>query len=121
MNTLQLLPPGARTAPPGPTGGKPSAGEASSIGKNQAAPPANGPQTSEQPAATANTGKPLTPTASEQLAQARASTAKALDARAEQAEKAAQAAKEAAAAREETAAQANGTLEREVGLIEGTM
>lgn len=118
MNALQLLPLGAKTAPPGSTGGKSPVGEALSFGKKTPVAPVFGPTTKDAAAAT---GKPIAPNAAEQLAQARANTVKAADDRKAQAEKAAAAAKEAAEAKKEAAELANGSLERQVGLVEGTM
>lgn len=118
MNSLHLLPLGAKTAPPGSIGGKPPVGEAlSSIKK---VPLAIGPASNAAPAA-GPAPKPTVPAGAEQLAQARANTVQAAEDRKAQAEKAAAAAKAAAEAKKEAAELANGTLEREVGLVEGTM
>jgi hypothetical protein len=121
MNALQLLPLGAKTAPPVSTGGKAPVGEALSAAKKPpaAAPPNIGPSNNPAPAA-GPAAKSVAPQAAEQLAQARANTIKAADERKVQAERAAQAAKEAAQAKKEAAELSDGPLEREVGLVEGT-
>lgn len=132
MNTLQPLPPGAKSAPSVPTTGKPPFGEATPFAKkipvdqSLAGPavPLNTPAVALNTSAGTNgvTGgaKPLVPPAAEQLADAREATSEAVAQRKEQAEKAAQAAKEAAEAKKKAAALEGGTLERKVGLVEGT-
>jgi hypothetical protein len=127
MNTLQPLPPGAPVAPSVPKTGKAPGGEALSSDKKAfVAPTIIGPAAPSSGSGTtpANgvTGgaKPLVPNAAEQLADAREATVEAASERKAQAEKAAQAAKEAAEAKKQAAAEQSGTLERKVGLVEGT-
>ena len=127
MNTLQPLPPGAKTAPSVPITGKPPAGEAGSFAKKVPVDQSLvGPAVALNANPTGNTNsvtvsaKPLVPTGAEQLADAREATVEAAAQRKAQAEKAAQAAKQAAEAKEKAAALESGTLERKVGLVEGT-
>ena len=127
MNTLQALPPGAKSAPSVPTTGKAPAGEASPFAKTApAASPIIGPSglskvdSESIPANNGVTGgtKPLVPPAAEQLADAREANVQAAEERKARAERAAEAAKKAEA--KQQAAPESGGLERKVGFIEGT-
>ncbi len=115
MNTLHLSPVGAKTAPPGLAGGSPpSAAEGLVTSKSTPNP---------------RFAKSLGPDAAQQLADARASTLQAATDRKARVDTAVEDAKEAKKAREARDAAAKekapvkidlGTLDRKVGLVEGT-